>query len=61
MGERRLTHREDQGRGPACDNGTTLPRPIDQIDEALIERLCADKFPEPQVLEFKRELPLTQC
>lgn len=30
---------------------------IEQIDETLIQQLCADNRPESQTLEFKRELP----
>lgn len=34
-----------------------LLQPIDQLDGSLLQRLCDDKCPESQTLEFKRELP----
>lgn len=34
-----------------------LLQPLDQLDGGLLQRLCDDKCPESQTLEFKRELP----
>ena len=34
-----------------------LLQPLDQINEQLLQKLCDDRCPESQTLEFKREIP----
>ncbi len=34
-----------------------LLQPLEQLDSKILQRLCDDKCPESQTLEFKRELP----
>lgn len=34
-----------------------LLQPLEQLDDLLLQRLCDDKCPESQTLEFKRDIP----